>query len=207
MNRPPGTRLDLALARELAQRVGAKVVVRGQIDPVGRGYVLAAELVAPADGAVLVALRENARDDGAIIDAVDRLSRRLRERIGESLKTIRSSEPLEQVTTTSLEALRKYSQGVRAADAGELERAVALLTEAVTLDTTFAMGYRKLAVTLSNSGAPKSRVGAVAGTAAGHAWREPGARTLIVVLVIFIMLVAAVELPLAAATVNGPFLK
>ena len=107
MNRPPGTRLDLALARELAQRVGAKVVVRGQIDPVGRGYVLAAELVAPADGAVLVALRENARDDGAIIDAVDRLSRRLRERIGESLKTIRSSEPLEQVTTTSLEALRK----------------------------------------------------------------------------------------------------
>ena len=168
MNRPPGTRLDLALARELAQRVGAKVVVRGQIDPVGRGYVLAAELVAPADGAVLVALRENARDDGAIIDAVDRLSRRLRERIGESLKTIRSSEPLEQVTTTSLEALRKYSQGVRAADAGELERAVALLTEAVTLDTTFAMGYRKLAVTLNNSGAAKSRVGAVAARAFQH---------------------------------------
>src|SRR5436190_10350640 len=66
MNRPPGTRLDLALARELAQRVGAKVVVRGQIDPVGRGYVLAAELVAPTDGAGLVALRENARDHGAI---------------------------------------------------------------------------------------------------------------------------------------------
>ncbi len=54
---------------------------------------------------------------------------------------------------------------------------------------------------------PPAAMGAVAGTAAGHAWREPGARTLIVVLVIFIMLVAAVELPLAAATVNGPFLK
>ena len=54
---------------------------------------------------------------------------------------------------------------------------------------------------------PPAAMGAVAGTAAGHAWREPGARTLIVVLVIFIMLVAAVELPLAAATVNGPLLK
>ena len=54
---------------------------------------------------------------------------------------------------------------------------------------------------------PPAAMGAVAGTAAGHAWREPGARTLIVVLVIFIMLVAAVELPLAAATVGGPFLK
>ena len=53
---------------------------------------------------------------------------------------------------------------------------------------------------------PPAAMGAVAGTAAGHAWREPGARTLIVLLVIFIMLVAAVELPLAAATVDGPLL-
>lgn len=53
---------------------------------------------------------------------------------------------------------------------------------------------------------PPAAMGAVAGTAAGHAWREPGARTLIVVLVVFIMLVAAVELPLAAATVDGPLL-
>ena len=54
---------------------------------------------------------------------------------------------------------------------------------------------------------PPAAMGAVAGTAAGHAWREPGARALIVVLVIFIMLIAAVELPLAAATVNSPLFK
>lgn len=54
---------------------------------------------------------------------------------------------------------------------------------------------------------PPAAMGAVAGTAAGHAWREPGARTLIVILVIFVMLVAAVELPLAAATVDGPLLR
>ena len=53
---------------------------------------------------------------------------------------------------------------------------------------------------------PPAAMGAVAGTAAGHAWREPGARSLIVVLVIFVMLVAAVELPLAAATVDGGLL-
>jgi hypothetical protein len=54
---------------------------------------------------------------------------------------------------------------------------------------------------------PPAAMGAVAGTAAGHAWREPGARTLIVVLVIVIMLVAAVELPLAAASVDSPLFK
>src|SRR3989475_4851576 len=168
MGRAPGAPLDLALARELAQREGAKAVVHGQIDPLGRGYVVSAELVGASDGAALVAVRENAQDDGAIIGAVDRLSHRLRERIGESLKTIRASDPLEQVTTRSLEALRKYSQGVRASDAVEMARAVTLLEEAIALDTTFAMAYRKLAVVLSNAGGAQSRIAAAATQAFRH---------------------------------------
>src|SRR3989442_1310431 len=168
MGRESGTALDVALARELAQREGAKAVVHGEIDPVGRSYVLSADLLSAADGTVLVTLRENAKDDGAIIEAVDRLSGRLRERIGESLRTIRASEPLEQVTTGSLEALRKYSQALRANDAGEIDRAVALLGEAIALDTTFAMAYRKLAVVLSNSFAAPSRIAEAATKAFRH---------------------------------------
>src|SRR3989441_1468006 len=179
MGRAPGAPLDLALARELAQREGAKAVVHGQIDPLGRGYVVSAELVGASDGAALVAVRENAQDDGAIIAAVaqddgaiiaavDRLSGKLRERIGESLRTIRNSEPLEQVTTRSLEALRKYSQGVRASDAVDMARAAGLLQEAIALDTTFAMAYRKLAVVLSNAGGAQSRIAAAATQAFRH---------------------------------------
>src|SRR5881398_3773246 len=168
MGRPHATPLTLAVARELAQREGAKAVVHGQIDPLGRSYVVSAELVGAADGAALVAVRENAQDDGAIIAAVDRLSRRLRERIGESLKTIRASDPLEQVTTRSLEALRKYSQAVKANDAGQFARAVSLLEEAIALDTTFAMAYRKLAVVLTNTDAAPSRVAEAAAKAFRH---------------------------------------
>src|SRR5437763_217047 len=146
MGRAPATPLDPALARDLAQREGAKAVVHGQIDPLGRGYVVSAELLGAADGAQLVAVRETARDDGAIIDAVDRLSKRLRERIGESLKTIRSSDPLERVTTSSLEALQRYSQAVKASEAGEWDRAVDLLEQAIRLDSGFAMAQRKLTV-------------------------------------------------------------
>src|SRR2546422_1231019 len=168
MGRTSGTALDVALARELAQREGAKAVVQGEIDPVGRSSVLSADLLSAAEGTVLVTLRENAKDDGAIIEAVDRLSGRLRERIGESLRTIRASEPLEQVTTGSLEALRKYSQALRVNDAGEFDRAVALLGEAIALDTTFAMAYRKLAAVLGNSGGPQSRIAAAAIKAFRH---------------------------------------
>src|SRR5438105_1404201 len=173
MNRAPGTRLDPSLARELAQRENAKAVVLGQIDPVGRGYVLTAELISAAAGASLVALRENARDDNEIIAAVDRLSRRMRERIGESLRTIRSSEPLEQVTTGSLEALRRYSEALRAADRGEFTRAVGLLGDAIALDSGFAMAYRKLAVIFSNMGESPSRTKAAAASAFRYRERLP----------------------------------
>src|SRR5439155_496030 len=62
MGKRPGMALDVALARELAEREGAKAVVHGQIAAVGRGYVLSAELVSAPDGATLVALREDAKD-------------------------------------------------------------------------------------------------------------------------------------------------
>jgi eukaryotic-like serine/threonine-protein kinase len=175
MGRDPRAGLDLAVARELAQREGAKAVVHGKIDPVGRGYVLTAELLGAADGAELLAVRETARDDGAIIDAVDRLSKRLRERIGESLKTIRASEPLERVTTGSLEALRKYSEGVRQADAGDFGQAVTTFREAVTLDAGFAMAYRKLAVVLHNTFAAPSQIAAAASKAFQYRDRLPPA--------------------------------
>src|SRR3989454_6366893 len=79
-----------------------------------------------------------------------------------------ASEPLEQVTTGSLEALRKYSQAQRANDAGETDRAVALLREAIALDTTFAMAYRKLAVVLNNTGGAPSLIVDAATRAYGH---------------------------------------
>jgi tetratricopeptide (TPR) repeat protein len=162
MERPATAPLDLALARDIAQREGVKAIVTGQIDPVGRSYVLSASVMSASDGRVLTSVRENASEDGALIGAIDKLSRKLRERIGESLVAIRANEPLERVTTGSLEALRKYSQALIAIDRdGDDERGIALLREATTLDTGFAMAYRKLWAVLGNSGAPFTQVSAV----------------------------------------------
>ena len=142
--------LEFPLAREVAIREGIKAVVGGDIRSAGPQFVLSARLVAAEDGAILAAYRETAKDTGEVIGAVDRLSKQLRERIGESLRTIRRSPPLEQVTTTSLEALRKYSQGVRVADEGDLARGVALLEEAIAIDSGFAMAHRKVGILLGN---------------------------------------------------------
>ncbi len=157
MERPAGGALSPALAREVAERAGIKAVVTGQIDPVGTSYVLSANLLDAADGRVLTAVRETADGPGGLLKAIDRLSAKIRERIGESLVTIRESVPLERVSTASLPALRKYTEAVRYENNERWDEAIPLLEEAIALDTGFAMAYRKLAVTLDNAGLSSAR--------------------------------------------------
>jgi tetratricopeptide (TPR) repeat protein/predicted Ser/Thr protein kinase len=158
MNRRADEPLGLALAREVAIREGIKAVIAGEINAVGTGLVLSTRLVSAEDGGVLAAYRETADKSAAIIRAIDRLSKRLRERIGESLKTIRRNEPLDRVTTASLEALRKYSQAVRALEIeGDDDKGITLLEEAVSRDTAFAMAWRKLGVAFRNRRQERAR--------------------------------------------------
>ena len=99
-----------------------------------------------ADGDELATFRETADNQSELLPAVDRLAKEVRAKIGESLKNVQSAPPLEQVTTSSLEALKKYVQGVKLiSEDGDFARGSALLKEAVALDTGFAMAYRKLA--------------------------------------------------------------
>jgi eukaryotic-like serine/threonine-protein kinase len=151
MGKPDSAPVGLPLAREVAIREGIKAVVAGDISPIGSQFVLSARLVGAGDGSVLAAYRETAKDSGEVIRAVDRLSKRLRERIGESLRSIRSSPPLERVTTQSLDALRKYSQGLQVADEGDVARGVMLLEEAIAIDSGFAMAHRKVGILLGNT--------------------------------------------------------
>ena len=173
MQRPATGALPTALAKELAEREGVKAVVTGQIDPVGQGYVLAASLISSADGSTLSAVRETAEGQGELLKAIDRLSAKLRERIGESLTSIRANPALDQVTTPSLAALRKYSQALRLEEADRSEDAIPVLQEAVALDTGFAMAWRKLAVMLGNTRAPNSQQVAAATRAFQHRDRLP----------------------------------
>ncbi|HSM36806.1 MAG TPA: hypothetical protein VK837_10455 [Longimicrobiales bacterium] len=158
MGRDPDEALDDAAAIELAVREGIAAVVVGDVRAVGSGFVLTARLLDASTGETLVPARETARDSTALIAAIDALSETLRERIGEPLSSLRRTPPLERVSTTSLDALRKYSQALRAENIdGDNERADALLTEAIALDSTFAMAHRKLGVILNNQGRDPTR--------------------------------------------------
>ena len=141
-----GGPVDLDRAQEVAEREGYKAVVGGSVVGAGGGYILTARVIETATGNELVSVGENIAEATKFLDAVDRLGRKLRERLGESLGSIRSAPKLARATTSSLEALRKYTRAEEAFDDRDLDQTIALLDEAIALDSSFAMAWRKLAV-------------------------------------------------------------
>jgi len=151
MQRDVNTRVDFNLAREIATREGIKAYVEGEVVSVGGKHSLAARLVGTLDGQTLASVQKVAASDADLLGAIDDLARAMRERIGESLRSIRDAKALEQVSTPSLEALRKYVQGVHAIDyEGDFERGRSLIDEAIAIDSGFAMAYRKLGAEFFN---------------------------------------------------------
>ena len=144
MSRAPNSRIDGATAHELAVREGLTAVVEGQILGAPGSYVLTAKLIAADNGEVLASVDEAAKTEQDMIPAVGRLSSALRAELGESMKLVRATPSLERVSTTSLEALRKYTAALGADRMQDEGTSTALLREAVALDSNFAMAYRKL---------------------------------------------------------------
>jgi tetratricopeptide (TPR) repeat protein len=158
MQRPPATRIDVPVAQEVAARQGAKAIVDGTVTSLNPGYVVTLRLLS-ASGTELASFHDGADGPSQLLPTLDRLARRLRERIGESLKSVHADPPLEQVTTPSLVALRKYEEGVRQNDfEGNADESIASLREAVAIDTSFAMAYRKLGIVMGNFALPRASI-------------------------------------------------
>lgn len=161
MQEDPESSLTRDLALRLAEREGIKAIIEGDINAAGASFILNARILDATNGSQLAAFRQNARTDSDILDAIDRLSADLREEIGESLIDIRDSEPLEQVTTSNTAALRLFTDAEKDSEMGRIGDAIEKLEEVIEMDSTFAMGYRKLGVLYQNSGEPSEKIEAI----------------------------------------------
>ena len=101
MERPSESVVPFELAREIATREGAKAVLDGEIVRLGQSYVVSARLVSALDGQELATFRETADGENELIGALGKLSRAVRERAGESLRTIRASSSLDMRSDSS----------------------------------------------------------------------------------------------------------
>jgi tetratricopeptide (TPR) repeat protein len=172
MERPPDVALDDSLAREVALRAGVKAIVTGSVARVAGAHTVSVQLIGAESGAALAAYRETAADSSDLIGAVDRVSKRLRHRIGESLRELRATPPLREETTASLAALRTYTEGQQLVLAGKRTEAIRRFEKAVAFDTTFASAWVALGMAYL-SVADVGRATAAARRAVAHQDRLP----------------------------------
>jgi len=142
MTRPAGTKLTSELAREVCLRSGSKAYIAGSIGSLGSEYVLGLKAVNCQNGNTLAQEQVTASSKERVLDVLGTSVSKLRSDLGESLATVqRFDVPLEQATTSSLEALKAFSLGQKADREKGPGAALPYNRHAIQLDPNFAMGY------------------------------------------------------------------
>lgn len=142
MERPANTPLTTEVARELCQRAGSNAYIAGYISNLGSQYVLGRKAVNCQSGDVLAQEQVTASAKEKVLDAVGVTATKLRGEMGESLATVQKFDvPLEQATTSSLEALKAYSRGKKSLEEKGPAASLPYYQCAIELDPNFAMGY------------------------------------------------------------------
>jgi eukaryotic-like serine/threonine-protein kinase len=153
MGRSPEEPVTGEVARELCQRVGGKAMLAGSISALGNEYVIGLNAIDCATGDTLVAQQARASGKGEVLAALNGSASALRTRLGESLTSVQTfATPLEEATTSLLEALKAYSIGLRTFFTKGSLAALPYEQRAVELDPNFAIAYLGLAAAYSNMG-------------------------------------------------------
>jgi eukaryotic-like serine/threonine-protein kinase len=146
-------------AREVCERVGARAMLTGRISSLGSQYVMSLHAEGCANGEALDDQQQQVRAKDQVLNALGDMAGKFRARAGESMTAIRKHNvPLEEGTTSSLEALKAYTASLTESGV----EAVSQLRRATELDPQFAVACSVLAIQYSGLGeAARSRESAI----------------------------------------------
>jgi eukaryotic-like serine/threonine-protein kinase len=151
MGRSPDERVTKDIAREICQRQGHKALLAGSISSLGSHYVITLDAINAQSGESISREQVEADSKEQVLSALGRAALALREKLGESLSSIRNhTVPIEQATTSSLEALKAYALGNEARAKGKTDEEITFYKRAIELDQNFAMAYARTAVHYGN---------------------------------------------------------
>ncbi len=153
MGRPANERLTSDVARELCQRVGSKAMLSGSVASMGSQYILTVNATNCRTGDSLAQEQAEAASKEKVLAALGSAASKLRGRLGESLGSIQKFDaPIEQVTTSSLEALKAFALASNEFDQGKEMESLPFFRRAVELDPNFAVVYARMGVIYNNAG-------------------------------------------------------
>jgi tetratricopeptide (TPR) repeat protein/predicted Ser/Thr protein kinase len=153
MSQPADAPLTSQLAREVCQRTAGAAVLEGSIAALGNQYVLGLRAENCRSGKVLDDELVQAAKKEDVLNALSQMARSFRTRVGESLGTIQQHDvPLEEATTSSLQALQSYSMGWQRNASTGADAGLPFFKRAVEIDPKFAMGYAALGLYYGTTG-------------------------------------------------------
>lgn len=146
MGRSPDERVTRDVGREICQRQGLKAMLVGSIANLGNQYVITLEAVNAQTGDAIAREQTETENKEQVLHALGAAAMKLREKLGESLQSIQKYDaPIEQATTSSLEAFKAFSLGVEQQLKGKYLEAIPFLKRATEIDPNFALAYARMA--------------------------------------------------------------
>jgi eukaryotic-like serine/threonine-protein kinase len=153
MGAPLGERVTNQIAHDICVRDGAAATIDGSVASLGKSYVITLQAITCNNGATVARELVQAQDKEHVLNAVGTAATAMRAKLGESIGSIKQmSRPLEQATTSSLEALQSYTVGMAELSQGHFLAAVPLFERASAIDPNFAMAYYQLGNAFYNAG-------------------------------------------------------
>ena len=142
MAKPADARLTPEISREICERTASAAVLDGSIASLGTGYVLTLRAKDCRGGEVLDDEQVQAPRKEDVLKALGQIATKFRSRVGESLSMLQKhNTPLEEATTSSLNALKAYSTALKIVYSTGSRAAEPLFMRATELDPNFAMAH------------------------------------------------------------------
>jgi serine/threonine protein kinase/Tfp pilus assembly protein PilF len=156
MGQKPDAQLTPKVAQEVCERAGSAAVLDGSIAKLGSQYVLGLRAKNCRTGDVLDQEQAQAAKIEDVMGALSQIAIKFRTRVGESLATVKQhGTPLEEATTSSIEALKAYTAAAKHLTVdNDLQAGVPLFQRAIEIDPKFAMAYASLGFTYGLLGQP-----------------------------------------------------
>ena len=146
LNKENVPRIDEELGREIANRAGIKILVLASIRKFDQLFNIDLKVLDPIENKYLYATSEKEEGKSNIPAMIDRLAESTREGLEESKKDIsKTMVPVEEITTSNLEAYKHYFLGDEFLNRLEINKAQNEFRQAIRLDSTFGLAYYGLA--------------------------------------------------------------
>jgi serine/threonine protein kinase/tetratricopeptide (TPR) repeat protein len=153
MGQAPDARITPEVGKQICSRNAVKAMMTGSIASIGTQYLITLNAVNAATGDNIAQEQVQASKKEEVLSTLGTAVTAMRGKLGESLASVKKfDKPLDEATTSSLEALKAYSEGTAARLKGNEPGAAALLKHAIELDPNFASAHAYLGSTYHNLG-------------------------------------------------------